>query len=140
LLRALATGKLVKFDDCEQATGDMMEYKGLGIARQLQYEPNRTKIANRFIREATSQVLAAAGRHVVWNFAEQQTMEFARTLFQENPLLAGIELRYEPWADGERWRWSRSKRAWLRSLILLRLRKRLLELRNSLRRDAHHAG
>ena len=131
------TGKLVKFDDCQHATGDMMEYKGLGIAKQLRYEPNRTNIANRFIREATSQVLASDGRHVVWNFAELPALEFARTLFQGNPLLAGIELRYEPWAEGERWRWSRSKRAWLRALVLLRLRKRLLELRNSLRCDAN---
>ena len=133
------TGDLVRFDDCEQKTGDMMEYKGLGIARQLRSKRNRENIAGRFIREATSQVQAAAGRHVVWNFAEQQTMEFARELFEANPLLAGIELRYEPWAEGERWRWSRSKRVWLRALILLRLRKRLLELRNSLRRGAHDA-
>ena len=130
------TGELIKFDDCEHSTGDMMEYKGLGLAELLQYEPSRTNIGNDMVRQATNQVLASEGRHLVWNFAELPTLEYARTLFQGNPLLAGIELRYEPWPEGETWRWSRAKNQWLRSIHYLNpnLRKYFMPLR---RYDKH---
>jgi hypothetical protein len=122
------TGELIRFDDCEHDTGDMMEYKGLGLAKLLRYEPSRTNIGIDMVNEATNQVLASEGRHLVWNFAEMQTLEFARALFQKNPLLAGIELRYERWPEGERWKWSRARNQWLRLVRYFDLRKRLMSL------------
>lgn len=132
------TGRRVSYDDCQRdSTQDLDEYKGYGYADKVGPNANpsvKANITNAWVGQATRQVLASEGRHLVWNFAELPALEYARTLFQANPLLAGIELRYEPVAELEGWKWSRSKRVWRRAFILSRLRKRLLELQVSLRR------
>jgi hypothetical protein len=126
------TDDIVKFDDCDHKTDDLMEYKGLGYAELLRF--SKGKITKDWLDQATRQVQASGGRPVVWCFAEEEALEFARSLFQTNPLLRNIQLEYRPWPEGETWRWSRSKGIWLRALILFRLRKCLSELRETLRR------
>jgi len=130
------TGEPVKIDDCELSTGDLMENKGPGYEEKVGPEAHpavKNGVTKDLLDQATRQARASAGRHLVWNFAELGALEYARTLFQDDPLLAGIELRYEPWPEGERWKWSRTKNRWLRLIRGLDLRKRLMSLQQQLR-------
>ncbi|HUO93704.1 MAG TPA: hypothetical protein VMU22_12315 [Rhizomicrobium sp.] len=93
-------GKLIYYDDCQHATGWMAEYKGEGIARLIAWAMRAqrldvlARLANRWVKQATSQVNASEGRPVVWYFAEQGSLDFAREVFRhaEDPRLAEVFL------------------------------------------------
>jgi len=94
------TGKLVYYDDCQHATGIMAEYKGENIARIIAWAMRAQRLdvlarmANRWVRQATSQIDASEGRPVVWFFAEQGSLDFARAVFSHaiDPRLAEVTL------------------------------------------------
>lgn len=81
-------GTVVNFDDCHHPTGVMIEFKGLGFARQLaqqNFAQFKISLAKKFIDQATRQTNAAAERPIVWFFAEQATQQFARQVFDSAP-------------------------------------------------------
>lgn len=117
-----STGRLVRFDDCEHDTGNMIEFKGLGYANMLSHPFMRANIARQWLAQAMRQVLASDGRPIRWYFAEKGALDFARALFAMNPLLSGIELDFAPWLDGERWKWTGKE--WRRLLSASFWRKR----------------
>ncbi len=117
------TGNIVKYDDCEFDTGDMLEYKGLQYAEMVGpngFEPARGNIAREWLGEARRQVLASGGRRVRWYFAQMPALEFARTLFASDPLLSKVELEYGPWPEGERWKLKGGR--WIRTNLRSSLR------------------
>jgi hypothetical protein len=71
----------VYFDDCEHATGTMVEAKG-DYANVLAFFPGNVSVYNRFLIQSGAQVAAAAGRPIRWYFAEAGTAAFAEELFQ----------------------------------------------------------
>ncbi|MGD0192109.1 MAG: hypothetical protein ABSD74_15325 [Rhizomicrobium sp.] len=95
------SGKQVKYDDCQRMTGSMIEFKGEGYARQLNYKSNSGNIGRQWAGQATRQVEASRGRPVIWIFAEKPAMEFARSLFAEHRYLSKVQALYvpPPWSD-----------------------------------------
>lgn len=91
-----ATGKQVMLDDCQRRSDILFDYKG----------PNYTKLLNSGIRffiliklisQATRQINASGGRHIVWIFEEEDTMDDMQGVFDKLPWIKGqIQLDYEP--------------------------------------------
>jgi hypothetical protein len=116
------TGKLVYYDDCQHETGLMAEYKGENIARIIAWATRAqrldvlARLANRWVRQATSQIDASEGRPVAWFFAEQGALDFARTVFSHaaDPRLAEVALSLRPPPE---------KRAWWRDYAKTRRRE-----------------
>jgi hypothetical protein len=74
-------GKLVYYDDCQHATGMMVEAKGPGYAKLLRYEWGKDSLAEQWLDQSARQLAAAGSRRVRWYFAEPEAAEFARDLF-----------------------------------------------------------
>jgi hypothetical protein len=53
------SGKLVYYDDCEQATGTMIEAKGPEYAGLLTFEKGRDSVATQFLDQSAHQVAGA---------------------------------------------------------------------------------
>src|SRR4029079_16514638 len=66
-------GKLVYYDDCEQATGTMIEAKGPEYAGLLTFEKGRKSVATQFLEQSGRQVAARGWRHLRWYFEEPET-------------------------------------------------------------------
>jgi hypothetical protein len=75
-------GKPVYYDDCQHATGMMVEAKG-DYAGVLSFEPSKTNTADEWLRQSARQIAAAGGRPIRWYFAEAETAAFAQKLFEE---------------------------------------------------------
>jgi hypothetical protein len=89
------SGKPISFDDCEKATGTVIEIKGEGLAKLTNDLPDI--MADKFVDQATRQMAASGGRPIVWIFAEEGAALFARKLFDETPGLERITVAYVPW-------------------------------------------
>ena len=83
------TGKWVRPDDCDHQDGSLIEAKGLGYANKIKHPTIGAKIADRFLRQAISQIEVAQGRRVRWYFAEQKTADFARKIFEDSSRTRG---------------------------------------------------
>ena len=94
------SGKPVSFDDCEKATGTVIEIKGEGLAKLTNDLPDI--MADKFVDQATRQMAASGGRPIVWIFAEEGAALFARKLFDETPGLERITVAYVPWTRSQR--------------------------------------
>ena len=96
----------VFYDDCERATGTLIEYKGPTYAKLLvgknSFDQVRESIDMEWLSEATRQIEASQGRPVRWYFAEMPALEYARTLFNKYPILERIELDYVPFRGSNR--------------------------------------
>ncbi len=88
-------GKAVSFDDCEHETGTMVEIK-FGYTSLLRKEWGKALVARIFVNQATRQVDAAGNRPVRWYFSDQQTADFTRDLFKNDPKLKNIDIKVEP--------------------------------------------
>ena len=116
------TGKLVYYDDCQHETGLMAEYKGVNFARIIAWATRAqrldvlARLANRWVKQATSQIDASEGRPVAWFFAEQGAVDFAHTVFSHaaDPRLAEVALSVRPPPE---------KRAWWRDYAKRRRRE-----------------
>jgi hypothetical protein len=87
----------VYFDDCQHATGMMVEAKG-NYADVLAFPKGADEISQEWLDQSRRQLAAAGGRRIRWYFAEAKTGIFARKLF--NAAGAGrarIEIVYLPW-------------------------------------------
>ncbi|MGO9675188.1 MAG: hypothetical protein ACLPSF_13650 [Methylocella sp.] len=91
------TGRLVKFDDCRESDGAMIEAKGhYEVMMRPDWEEGVDILANKWTKQATSQVAASGGREIEWYFHEQAAADLARRIFQRNPNLNRIIVHYQP--------------------------------------------
>jgi hypothetical protein len=74
-------GKLVYYDDCEHATGTMVEAKGPGYADLLENPWTAASVIDEWVRESGRQLDASHGRPIRWYFAEPEAAAFAASLF-----------------------------------------------------------
>jgi hypothetical protein len=96
-----SSGKAVEFDDCQQTTGIMIDYKDrywkmlsdLGIQQFL--------IAQLW-KQAGEQVAAAGDRPVRWYFSEEKAADYIRDLFHGDPIRGRIEIVHVPMPESER--------------------------------------
>jgi hypothetical protein len=91
-----STGKPVEFDDCQQTTGIVLDYK-----HRYWHLLTNLKIQEFIIEQlwdqALDQVRASGSRHVRWYIAERKTADFVRDLFRDDPKGRGkIEIIYAP--------------------------------------------
>lgn len=97
---AAENGKPVSYDDCQKASGVLVEIKGEGYTKLTNDLPK--VMAAKFVGQATRQLEASGGRPVVWVFAEPEAAEFARELFKSKRGLEGITVVCIPWTRSER--------------------------------------
>jgi hypothetical protein len=77
-------GKPVYYDDCQHATGMMVEAKGPGYAKLLTYKWGKESLTEQWLDQSARQLAAAGSRRVRWYFAEPEAAEFARKLFRND--------------------------------------------------------
>jgi hypothetical protein len=90
------TGEAVEFDDCEQKTGTMIDYKD-------QYWDILTKpglgqfIVDQLMDRALRQISAAGSRPIRWYFAEEQAADYVRRLLKAyDEGREAIDVQYRP--------------------------------------------
>ncbi len=94
-------GAPVSFDDCEQATGNILfEIKGEGLAKLTNDLPD--VMEKQIVNQATRQMEASGGQPVVWIFAEEQAALFTREVFDDTPGLEKITVAHVPWTRSGR--------------------------------------
>ncbi len=96
------TGNMVNFDDCQRSTGIMYEYKGPTYTTFVQ-RANANEFVGpsalaKMLDQATRQVQAARGKHIVWLFADRDAAEDVRDKFDKNKNedLKSIEIKIFP--------------------------------------------
>lgn len=90
------SGKIVMFDDCQRRSGILFDYKGPTYTALLATSLQPI-ILGKLIRQATNQVNARDGRHIVWVFEEEDTKDFVKSIFDNIPTLKGkIQFDSEP--------------------------------------------
>jgi hypothetical protein len=90
-------GKVVYYDDCQHATGMMVDAKG-NYRRVLAFTAGRSGVIWAWMQQAKRQIDASGGRPVRWYFAEAETAVFARQLFDSvDKGREKIETVYLPW-------------------------------------------
>jgi hypothetical protein len=95
------TGKAVEFDDCQQTTGRMIDYKDrywkmlsdLGIQQFL---------LDQLWKQAEGQVAAAGDRPIRWYFSEKKAADYIRELFRGDPIRGRIEIVHAPMPESAR--------------------------------------
>jgi hypothetical protein len=91
-------GKLVYYDDCQRATGMMVEAKGPGYAGHLRYEILKDSVSQEWLAESGRQVDASQGRPIRWYFAELGVALFAGDIFRTaNKGRENIKIVWLPW-------------------------------------------
>jgi hypothetical protein len=97
-----AGGKRVFYDDCQHATGMMVEAKGPGYANLLTYEWGRNSLAKEWLEQSDRQLAALGSRRLRWYFAEPEAAEFARRLFADAGGRERIEIVVLPYPGGNK--------------------------------------
>jgi hypothetical protein len=113
-------GRLVHFDDCQHEPGtindsgtfnlpgSMIEFKGPGYAEKLADKGSWFRIAMlwQWPSQGLRQLQAAQGRQVIWYFAEQSALDYARYVFDnsKNERLRKIRLELGYWPEARRWK------------------------------------
>jgi hypothetical protein len=77
-------GKLVYYDDCQHATGMMVEAKGPGYAKLLTYDWGKESLRKQWLDQSARQLAALGSRRLRWYFAEPEAAEFTRELFRDD--------------------------------------------------------
>ena len=77
------SGNSVVFDDCQHATGMMVEAKD-HYASLLSFDQGRKSVSAQWLDQSARQIAAAGERPIRWYFAEPEAAEFARQLFKES--------------------------------------------------------
>jgi hypothetical protein len=100
-LMNLSTGKPVEFDDCQQKTGDMVDYKHKYWMLLSDLNTQRFTISKLW-RQAESQVQAAGDRRIRWYFAEGNAADYVRHLFNGDDIRGRIEIVHVPMPENAR--------------------------------------
>ncbi len=91
------TEKPVVYDDCRESDGTMIEAKGPGLAKWLEFSKTTENLRAEWIDQATRQVQASAGRAIEWYFSEDEAAAEAELLFANDGRLTGkIKILIEP--------------------------------------------
>ena len=92
-------GKLVYFDDCQHATGMMVDAKGPEYAGLISFPKGKESVTEEFLDRSLRQVQAAGDRPIRWYFAEAAAAEFAKELFRNDEQgRRRIEIEVLPWS------------------------------------------
>jgi hypothetical protein len=94
-------GKPVEFDDCQQETGDMVDYKHKYWKLLSDLDTQRFTISKLW-KQAESQVQAAGDRRIRWYFAERKAADYVRHLFNGDDIRGRIEIVHVPMPENAR--------------------------------------
>lgn len=86
----LSTGKAVEFDDCQQTTGRMIDYKDRYWKTLSDLDIQKFFIKQLW-EQAERQVQAAGDRQVRWYFSEKKAVDFVRDLFEGDLFVAALK-------------------------------------------------
>jgi hypothetical protein len=96
-----STGEAVEFDDCQQRTGIMIEYKDRYW--ELLTSDIKEIIIEKLKKQALRQIDAAGSRAIRWYFAEKQAADFVRKLFEDDrDIRHRIDVEYKPFPGKRR--------------------------------------
>jgi len=95
-LRNPATGRRVVYDDCRESDGTMIEAKGPGFGRMLDYKFFQRRLTDRWTHQASRQISASGERPLQWFFADARAADFARRLFRNTDNLSRIIVTHVP--------------------------------------------
>ena len=85
------------YDDCQQKTGALGEYKGPGYAKLLFGNPYvAASTLYKLEKQAEAQDLAKGARPLTWRFEEQSVADFMRKYFRDHNLDIRVEWRPMP--------------------------------------------
>jgi hypothetical protein len=96
-----STGKAVEFDDCQQETGDMVDYKHKYWMLLSDLDTQGFTIVKLW-KQALSQVQAAGERRIRWYFAERKAADYVRELFRDDLDRDRIDIVHAPMPDNTR--------------------------------------
>jgi hypothetical protein len=85
-----STGKAVEFDDCQQTTGRMIDYKDRYWKTLSDLDIQKFFIKQLW-EQAERQVQAAGDRQVRWYFSEKKAVDFVRDLFEGDLFVAALK-------------------------------------------------
>ena len=92
-----ATGKPVKYDDCRESDGAMIEAKGhYAEMMRPDWDKGLDILSSKWTQQATSQVSASGGRDIEWYFHEQAAAHYAEQLFSNFDDLRRIRIYVMP--------------------------------------------
>lgn len=95
------TGKAVEFDDCQQTTGIVVDYKDRYW--KLLSDPNTQGFTIRKLwKQALDQVQAAGSRPTRWYFSEKQAADYVRDLFRDDLARDRIDIVHVPMPESAR--------------------------------------
>jgi len=97
----LSTGKAVEFDDCQQTTGRMIDYKDRYWKTLSDLDIQKFFIKQLW-EQAERQVQAAGDRQVRWYFSEKKAVDFVRDLFEGDPVRGRVEIVHVPMPESAR--------------------------------------
>jgi hypothetical protein len=86
-----STGKPVEFDDCQQKTGIVMDYKDR-YWKLLSDPDTQGFTIGKLWKQALNQVQAAGGRAIRWYFSEKQAADYVRDRFRDDPDRGRIDI------------------------------------------------
>jgi hypothetical protein len=96
-----STAQAVEFDDCQQKTGIMIDYKDK-YWKMLSDLGLQEFILKGLWKQAGDQVLAAGARPIRWYFSEKQAADYIRHLFAGDDVRGRIEIVYAPMPESAR--------------------------------------
>jgi hypothetical protein len=96
-----STGKAVEFDDCQQTTGTMIDYKDR-YWKMLSDLGLRQFIVDDLWDQAGDQIKAAGEHPTRWYFSEKQAADYMRKQFEKDPIRSRIEIVYAPMPESAR--------------------------------------
>jgi hypothetical protein len=100
-LMSPSTGEAVEFDDCEQRSGTMIDYKDQYW--ELLTSGIREFVVENLKKQALRQIEAAGARAIRGYFAEKETADFVRELFDNDPNIRGaIVIEHRPFPGNRR--------------------------------------
>ncbi len=95
------TGELVKFDDCRESDGAMIEAKGhYEEMMRPDWAQGSEILADKWTKQARRQVEASGERPVEWYFHEEAAAKFAREVFKDSVLSRQIRIIVAPHPAG----------------------------------------
>ena len=96
-----STRKAVEFDDFQQESGDMVDYKHRYWKLLSDLDTQRFTIGKLW-KQAESQVQAAGDRRIRWYFAERKAADYVRHLFNGDDIRGRIEIVHVPMPENAR--------------------------------------
>ncbi len=95
------SGKKVEFDDCQQMTRIMIDYKDR-YWKMLSNLGSQRFLLDRLWKQAEDQVAAAGDRPIRWYFSEEKAADYIRDLFRGDPIRGRIEIVHVPMPESAR--------------------------------------